>query len=162
MRLRLVAEGHGGEVGRELARQGVVFLRRLDEALARHRDAVLGAFELRLQLAEILVGLELRIVLGHGEQAREGAGHFALCLDEALEGFRIVHGVGVDLHRGRLGARFGDADQHVLFLLGEALHRVDEVGNQVGAPLVLVDHLGPGALHLLVGGLQLVVAATAQ
>src|SRR6266404_9487836 len=58
LRLRLEAEEHRGEVDRELAHVGVELLHRLDIALARHRDAVLGALELRLQLAEVLVGLE--------------------------------------------------------------------------------------------------------
>src|SRR2546421_6791283 len=51
-----------GEVGGELARKDVVVLHRLDEAVASGGDAVLGAFELRLQLAEVGVALQLRIV----------------------------------------------------------------------------------------------------
>src|SRR5690606_20519103 len=47
-------------------------------------------------------------------------------------------------------------------LVGEALHRVDEVRDEVGPPLVLVHYLGPGRLDLLVAPLQLVVAAAGQ
>src|SRR6185369_15638158 len=44
-RLGLVVEHHRRQVGREAARQHVVFLHRLDIAVARHRDAVFRAFE---------------------------------------------------------------------------------------------------------------------
>src|SRR5512139_1894599 len=51
-RLGLVAEHHRGEVGGERPHGDVVRLDRSDVAVARDRDAVLGAFELRLQVAE--------------------------------------------------------------------------------------------------------------
>ncbi len=51
----------------------IVGLHRLDVAIARHGDAILRAFELRLQIAEILIGLQLRIVFGHHQEARQGA-----------------------------------------------------------------------------------------
>src|SRR4249919_2030235 len=50
VRLGLVAEHHRGEVLREGADEGVVVLNRGDVTLAFHRDAVLGTFQLRLQL----------------------------------------------------------------------------------------------------------------
>ena len=61
-----------------------------------------------------------------------------------------------------LGAGIGDAEQHVLFLLRKPLHRIDEVGHQIGAALVLVQDLGPARLDLLVIGLNGVVAAIGQ
>src|SRR5512139_2566271 len=69
-RLGLVAEHHRGEVGGEGTHRDVVCLDRGDVAVARDGDAVLGAFELRLQVAEQAVGLELRVVLGDQQQAR--------------------------------------------------------------------------------------------
>ena len=48
----------------------VVLAHRLDVVAAGHGDAVLGAFKLRLQREEILVGLEIRIVLDDHEQTR--------------------------------------------------------------------------------------------
>src|SRR5258706_4658091 len=69
--LFLVAEHHRRQIGRELAREDVVFLHRLDEAVTRGGDAVLRALELRLQVAKERVALELRIVLHHHEQPRE-------------------------------------------------------------------------------------------
>jgi hypothetical protein len=59
-------------------------------------------------------------------------------------------------------ARLGHADEHRLLLRGKALDRLDEVRDEIGATLVLVDHLRPGGLHGLVLGLDGVVAATAQ
>jgi hypothetical protein len=53
----------------------------------------------------------------------------------------------------------GHAREDLLLLLGEALHRRHQVGHQVGAALVLVDHLRPRGLDLLVAALQVVVAA---
>src|SRR5437867_7271339 len=55
--LGLVAEHHRGEIGREAARQYVVLGHRLDVAVARHGDAVLGALELHAQVTEALIRL---------------------------------------------------------------------------------------------------------
>src|SRR4051794_9950219 len=52
IRLFLVAEHHRGEVGRERADGDVIVQHGLDVAVARHRDAVLGAFQLRHQIAK--------------------------------------------------------------------------------------------------------------
>src|SRR3990172_13264918 len=71
LRLLLEAEQHCRQVAGELAHDEVVLAHRLDETVARHRDPVFGAFESRLQIAEVLVGLQLRIVLGHQQQSLE-------------------------------------------------------------------------------------------
>ena len=63
----------------------VVVLHRLDVAVARHRDAVFGAFELRLQVAKQRVGFQLRIILGDDQQSRQRTGEFALRGLELLE-----------------------------------------------------------------------------
>src|SRR5262249_24535065 len=63
--LGTVAEHHRGQIDRKLPDRRVVLLDGLDVALARDRNAVLRAFELRLQIAEVLVRLELRIILSH-------------------------------------------------------------------------------------------------
>ena len=55
------------------AHRDVVALHRLDVAVARHGDAILGAFDLRLQIAEVLIRLQLRVVLGDRKQALERA-----------------------------------------------------------------------------------------
>ena len=162
VRLLLVAEHHRRQIVREGADADVVVLHRLDVAVARHRDAVFGAFELRHQVAKQRVGFELRIVLGHDQQSRQRAGEFALGGLEFLERGGIVEHFRRRLDAADLGAGIGDAEQHVLFLLRKALHRIDEVGHQIGAALVLVDDLRPARLDLLVIGLDRVVAAIGQ
>jgi len=61
-----------------------------------------------------------------------------------------------------LGARRGHLGENVLFMFGIALDRVDQVGHQVGATLVLVEHFRPGGLDRLVAGLEGVVAAARE
>src|SRR5471032_1858287 len=56
-------DGVPKHLGREIAREGshgyVVFLHRLDVAIARYGDPIFSAFQLRLQIPERLVGLRL-------------------------------------------------------------------------------------------------------
>src|SRR3989338_10119900 len=59
-----IAERDGGQVCGKAAREHVVFLHRLDVAVARHGDAVLGAFQRHAQVAKALVGLQRGIALG--------------------------------------------------------------------------------------------------
>src|ERR1700704_2024769 len=124
-RLHLVAERHRREVDRELAYEHVVFLYGFYVAVARDRDAVLGAFELRLQVAEVRVRLELRIILGDREQPRERARHSRLRLLEAPERRFVVQELRRRLDAADARTRLGDLDQHLLFLRGEPLDRVD-------------------------------------
>src|SRR6185312_9678759 len=79
VRLDLVAEHLGGHVVGEGADHRVVLLHRLHVAVARHGDAVLGAFQLRLQVLEQAVGLQLRIVFADHHQPRQRAAQLALC-----------------------------------------------------------------------------------
>ena len=58
-----------------------------------------------------------------------------------------------------LGARLDDRGEHVLLLLGVTLHGRDQVGDEVGAALVVVLHVGPFRLGLLLQGRNGVVAA---
>ena len=62
----------------------------------------------------------------------------------------LVEVIGVDGDLGGLGARLNDFGERSLLMGGVALDRVDEVGDQIRAPLVLVFDLSPGALHVLV------------
>ena len=68
IRLHVIAKDHRGEIGRELAHQHIEFLHGLDVAVACHGNAILGSFKLRLQIAEILVGLEVRVGLNSYQQ----------------------------------------------------------------------------------------------
>src|SRR5579862_4963033 len=66
------AEEAGDQHRREALALGVEALRRLVVAHALDGDAVLGALELRLQVTEVLGGLEVRVLLDHHQQARQG------------------------------------------------------------------------------------------
>src|SRR5512139_1511209 len=106
-RLGLVAEHHRGEVGGEGTHRDVVRLDRGDVAVARDGDAVLGAFELRLQVAEQAVCLQLRVVLRAQQQTRDRAGERALRGDELLERGFVVDELGRRLDRADACTRFG-------------------------------------------------------
>ena len=75
LRHRLVGpeEGRGPQHAGEGLELGIVGPHRLDVVAPRHGDAVLSAFELRLQRQEVLVRLEVGIVLADGDQSAERA-----------------------------------------------------------------------------------------
>ncbi len=115
-----------------------------------------------MQVAEILVRLQVRVCLRHRQQTLESLGELILSCLELRKRIRIVEHVGRDLDGAHLGARLGDAYEHLLLLLGESLDRIDQIRHQVRAPLVLVHNLGPGRLDVLVLALKVVVAATRE
>ena len=53
---------------------------------------------------------------------------------------------GGSVHLRRLGAGLDHVGQHLALLRGIALHRLDQIGNEVGAALILVQHLAPSGL----------------
>ena len=104
----LEAEQSGQDVLGEAADGGVELAGRVVEVLACHVDAVLRAFQLGLQLQEVLVGLQVGIVLGDGQQFAQSRCQLALrglVFGQFLG--RQVGGVYFDL-RG-LAAGFDDA-----------------------------------------------------
>src|SRR5471032_1591558 len=116
LRHRLVRTegGHRPQHARERLEFGVVGAHGLDVVAARHGDAVLGAFELRLQREEVLVRLEVGIVLADGEQPAERAGELALRVLELLQLLWIGKLRDVDLGLRGLGARLDNGSQHIL------------------------------------------------
>src|ERR1017187_9962477 len=66
-----IAEETGDQHRRKAAPAGIEGLRCLIEPLSLNSNAILGAFKLRLQVAEIGGGLELRIVFGDDQQMRK-------------------------------------------------------------------------------------------
>ena len=78
---------------------------------------------------------------------------------ELLELVGIGQLRGVDSYGCRLGARFDDGGEHILFLLGIALHRRDQIGDEIGTPLILILHIGPFGLGLLLERGNRIVAA---
>ena len=109
-------------------------------------DAVFGAFELRLERHEVLVGLEVGISFGDGQEFAQCCGEFALRVLEFLQR-RLVEVLGVDVDRGSLCAGFDHGLECFAFVRGISFHGVHEVGDEVGAALVHVFNLSP----LLVG-----------
>ena len=146
----------------KVAKLGVVDAHRFDVVAPRDRDAVFGAFELRLQRQEVLVGLEVGIVLADREQPAERAGKLVLRVLELLQLVGIGELRGVDLHLRRLGARLDHRGQDAFLLLGIALHGGDQIGDEIGAALIVVLHVRPFRLGLLLVGRDGVVAAAGE
>src|SRR5215469_116044 len=117
-----------------------------------NRDAVLSSLELRLQRQEVLVGLEIGIVLADCKQPAERTGQLVLGILELLQFLRISELRDVDFHLGRLRSRLDHGGQDILLLLGVALHRGDQIGDEVRAALVVVLHVRPFRLCLLLYG----------
>jgi hypothetical protein len=131
------------EHAREGPERRVEVLHRGDVVAAGDGDPVFRPLELGLQREEVRVRLELRIVFADREQAPESARERVLRILQLLDLFRVGQVIGVEMNRGRLGARLGDLNKDVLFLLGEALNGCDQIGNEIGAALILVLNLGP-------------------
>src|ERR1043166_6887070 len=155
-------EEFGRQVRRERAHGGIVFRHFLDVAVARDGDAVLRAFELRLEISIVLVRLELGIALDRHEQPRPRAGPVALRLLELLHHLRIAEILRLELYTRGLAARLNYLCQRILLEFRRAFDGLDEVGYQVGAPLILVLHLRPRRFDLFVEALQIVIAAAGQ
>ena len=114
--------------------RGVVFRDRVVEEAPRRRELVLDVGEFGLQLLEIGVGLEVGIGLGEREQAPERARERALgggLLGRAARGERGVARLDHRLERAALMRRV-------------ALHRLDEVRDEVVALLQLHVDVGKG------------------
>ena len=111
------------------------------------------------RLRNEVVGLQVGIVFGDHQQSTQRLRQLAL---RRLVGGkrRGIAGIHVDLADLRAG--FGHRGQHLLLMRGIALDRADQVGDQVGATLVLVEHFRPARLRRLVLLLDLVVPATRQ
>ena len=144
---------------RERLQAGVIGPDRLDIIAPRDGDAVLGAFELRLQGEKILIRFQIGIIFADREETPERAGQLRLGILELLELVGIAQLRCVDFDRSRLGPRLDDGSQHILFLLGITLHGGDQIGNEVGPPLILILHVAPFGLGLLLERGDRVVAA---
>jgi hypothetical protein len=59
-------------------------------------------------------------------------------------------------------ARVGHLLQHLPFLGGVALHGLDQVGNEIGTALILVEHLRPLRLGALLVARNVVDAAARE
>ena len=113
-----------------------------------------------LQFQEVLVGLQVGIVLGDGQQFAQRGGQLALGGLVFGQLFRCeVGGVHLDL-RG-FAACLDDALQGLLLVGGIAFDGVHQVGDEVGAALVLRLHVGPLVAYSFVHADEVVVSAYA-
>ena len=69
---------------------------------------------------------------------------------------------GVDLDLGGPRARVDHLLQHLPLLRGVALHRLDQIGNEIGAALILVEHVRPLRLGPLLIARNVVDAAARE
>ena len=90
VRFLLETEPAGKEDVRERLDRNVVALNGLVELAALDGDAILRAFELRLQIAEGAGSFQIGIALNHNQQPRQGGGQAALGLVE----FGKLGGIG--------------------------------------------------------------------
>ena len=94
--------------------------------------------ELLLQGQEVLVGLEVGVGLGDGEQPAERLGQHVLALGLLGGGLAAGHGRGPRGH---------DVLERAALVRGVALDRLDEVADEVVPAVELDVDLAPGLLH---------------
>src|SRR5574342_246033 len=151
-------EGGGEQQAREGLAGVVVAHDRVVVGLPGEGDAVLGGGELLLQRQHVGVGLEVRVGLGHRQEAGEHAGEGPLGAGEGRHGGRVA-GAG----RRRLGRGQGGVagSHHRLQRLALELHvtlgGLDQVGDEVVAPLQLDVDLAEGVLVAVAAGDEAVV-----
>ena len=105
---------------------------------AGRRDAVLGGGQLLLEGEEVLVGLEVGVGLGDGEQATEGLAQHVLALGLLRRGLPRSHGPGASLD---------DVLEGAALVGGVPLDGLDEVADEVVPTGELDVDLAPGLLH---------------
>ena len=132
-------------------------MRRFVEAHPFHGDSVFSPLELCLQGQKIFVGLEIRILFDHGQQAPKGRGKDPLRLLELGKHFGIIHDLGREGGLQSLRARFDHILQCLLFMRGVALHGGHQIGDQIGPALIDVFDLCPGLFDIFFTGHQFVV-----
>src|SRR5262249_43000619 len=102
---------------------------RVDIIAPCHRNAVLGAFELRLQSHEIGIGFEFGIILGHSQESPECSGQLRLSVLKSFNLIGVGEVGGINLYLSRLGTRFDHAGKYTLLLRGIALDRRYQIWN---------------------------------
>src|SRR6516165_130192 len=106
---------------RECPQRGVKGAHRVDVVAPCDCNAVLCAFELRLQSHEIGIGFELGIVLRHGQQSAERPSQLRLSVLKGFDLIRVGEIGGINLYLRRLGTRFDHACKHAFLLRSIAL-----------------------------------------
>ena len=98
-------------------------------------NPVFGSLQLRLQIAEVLTGLQIGIAFRNGHQTAQCRGKLALSLSEPGHRGRVVH---VDTGLSRLRPGFDNLAQRILLVRGVAFHGIDQIRDQVHSALILV------------------------
>ncbi len=134
------AEGFGEQHGREGLDAGIVLADRAVVEAPRRGDLAFDIGELLLQFEEVLVRLQVGIGLRNGDQAAERA-------RQGLLGLGLLRRTLRGGDRGR--ARLHHLVERALLMGRIALHRLDEIGNEVMALLHLHVDIGEGLLDAL-------------
>lgn len=113
-----------------------------------------------MKLEEILIRLEVGVSLGDRQQTAERAGDSSLVLLELVKSLWVRQDVRRQLHLSGMRARFGHLGKDLLLLVRVVFDGFDEVRNEIGAALMLIQHLAPGSLNLLVLSGDFIYAAT--
>ena len=111
-----------------------------------------------LQVTEVLIGFQVRVLLGNRHQTGEGRGKFALHIIEFLDSL-LVQLIKVYPHLRGFCTGLHNLGQRVLFMLRVAFHRVHEVRDQVQTTLVLIFHVRPLGGYILTPGYHLIVTS---
>src|SRR5579863_4285819 len=120
-------------VRREEGQVRVVLLHRLVVSAARLQNPVFRTFELKLQLLEILVRLQVRIVFDYHEQSSQRPGKLIVGVDFLLRRFRAQE----------RGTSVRNISEHRGFLLRITLDRLHQVRNQIRPALQIGIDLAP-------------------
>ena len=142
VRFSVEAEDAGDDVVWEFADIGVVVLSDFVELFALDGNSVLGAFQLALEVEEVLVGFEVGVCFFDGHETAERAAEVALRLLE-LSHCLLVEIAGVDGNACGFGASLDDGSKGLALVGGVAFDGGDEVGDEVGTALVYVFNLCP-------------------
>src|SRR6185312_8800661 len=143
------SEHAGKNRGRELLDSGVVFLHGVVEEAARGGELVFDVGQVRLQLLEVRVGLQVRIVFRQCEKLPQRSAEHVFRRDLLLDARRG------DSHIARLDDRL----QRPALVRGVSLYRLHQIGDQVVALLELHIDVGEGLVGPLPHGDQAVVDA---
>ena len=146
----LETEGSGIEHSRDALDLRVVALHDFVEATSLDRDAVLSAFELRLQSLKTGVCLQIRIALNDHHQPPERPAERPLRLLE----LRKLSGIGgrvVELNLADLSTRFRDFGERGFLKIGRSFDGLHQIRNQVRAALINILNLRPLSFDGLIG-----------
>jgi hypothetical protein len=117
------------------------------EIASRDSYPIFGSLDLGLQIAKIVISLELRISFADSKQAAKSTAKRVLSLFEFAEFLRVGWGLG-GINRDFCSIRPGihNGCQRRFFEICSALDYAHQVWYQVRATLVLCLNLGPGGI----------------